>query len=83
KVKTLNTIPTSRRSLPTNGVSLIVTVLIAWPSLFIAGTTLITDWANSQKVKTLNTIPTSRRSLPTNGVSLIVTVLIAWPSRFS
>lgn len=50
--------------------------------LFIAGTTFITDWANSQKVKTLSTIPTSRRSLPTKGVSLTVTVLIAWPSRF-
>jgi hypothetical protein len=39
--------------------------------LFIAGTTLITDWANSQKVRTLNTMPASRRSVPTNWVSLI------------
>ncbi len=41
--------------------------------LFIAGTTLITDWASEQPegYETLNTIPTSRRSLPTNGVSLL------------
>ena len=48
--------------------------------LFIAGTTLITDWANSQKVRTLNTIPASRRSVPTNCASLSDTELIAGSS---
>ena len=43
---------------------------------FIAGTTLITDWANSQKVSTLSTMPASRRSVPTNGVSVRDTELI-------